>query len=129
MNKGGKDMNSVEKSLFFFGIYMFILGVILLLIPNFFIGLFGVPETTDVWIRVLGMLVVLVGYYYVRAGRDGEGLVKFFRWTVHTRSSVIVFFIIFVLFDLVKPILILFGVIDLLGAIWTGLALRSAKVR
>ena len=120
-------MNNVEKSVFFFGVYVILLGIILLLIPDFFIGIFGLPETTDVWIRVAGMLVLLVGYYYVRAGRDGEGMAKFFRWTVHTRSSVIVFFIIFVLFDLVKPILILFGVIDLLGAIWTGLALRSSE--
>jgi len=30
------------------------------------------------------------------------------------------------LLDMVGPIIILFGVIDLIGATWTGLALRSA---
>ena len=37
------------------------------------------------------------------------------------------FFTAFVPLGLAQPPLILFGVVDLLGAIWTGLALRSLK--
>lgn len=54
-------------------------------------------------------------------------MTDFFRWTVFLRSTVIVFFAIFVLLGFAGPPLVLFGVVDLLGAIWTGLALRSAK--
>lgn len=43
------------------------------------------------------------------------------------RSSVIVFFGAFVLLGFVSPVLILFGLVDLLGAVWTALALRSER--
>ncbi|MCJ7579004.1 MAG: hypothetical protein MUP98_00545 [Candidatus Aminicenantes bacterium] len=119
-------MSRAAKSVFFFGIYVILLGVFLVLAPNVLLKFFNVPETSEVWIRVAGVLVLLIGYYYVRAATNEEGLTKFFRWTIYTRSSVIVFFTVFVLLNYVKPILILFGVFDLAGAIWTALALRSS---
>jgi len=120
-------MSRAAKSLFFFGIYVILLGVILVVAPNVLLKFFNIPETSEVWIRVVGMLVLIIGYYYVRAATNEEGLKKFFRWTIYARSTVIVFFTVFVLLNFVKPILILFGVFDLAGAIWTALALRSTK--
>jgi len=40
------------------------------------------------------------------------------------RSSVPLFFLAFVAAGLASPMLILFGVVDLAGALWTALALR-----
>jgi multisubunit Na+/H+ antiporter MnhB subunit len=71
------------------------------------------------------MLLLYLGFYYTQAARKRND--RLFRWTVYTRSTVIVFFAAFVLLGFVKPQLIIFGVVDLLGAIWTGLALRSPK--
>jgi hypothetical protein len=71
------------------------------------------------------MLVLFLGFYYTQAAR--KEMTDFFRWTVYLRSTVIIFFVIFVLLGLASPPLIMFGVVDLLGAIWTGLALRSPK--
>ncbi len=110
-------MSKTALSLFVFGLYLILLGVILMVIPNALLAIFGLPETSEVWVRVVGMLVFLIGYYYIRASRNEKEMTSFYRWTVHARSSVIVFFIIFVAFGLVKPILILFGVVDLLAAI------------
>ena len=118
-------MSRAAKSIFFFGIYVISLGVLLVVAPNVLLRFFSVPETSEVWIRVVGVVVLLIGYYYVRAAIDNKGMTKFFRWTIYTRSSVIVFFTVFVLLNYVKPTLILFGVFDLAGAIWTALALRS----
>lgn len=53
-------------------------------------------------------------------------LTAFFRWTVYVRSTIIVFFALFVLTGAAGPTLLLFGVVDLLGALWTGLALRRS---
>lgn len=119
-------MSRAARSLFFFGIYVISLGVFLVVAPNVLLKFFSVPETSEVWIRVVGVVVLLIGYYYVRAATNEEGLTNFFRWTIYTRSSVIVFFTVFVLLNYIKPTLILFGVIDLAGAIWTALALRSS---
>ena len=120
-------MNKAALSMFVFGIYVILLGIILMMVPNAFLAIFGLPATTEVWIRVVGMLVFLIGYYYIRASRNEKKMISFYRWTVHARSSVIIFFIIFVAFGFAKPILILFGVIDLLAAIWTWTTLHAPK--
>ncbi len=119
-------MSRAAKSVFFFGIYALLLGATLVVAPNVLMKIFSVPETTEVWIRVVGMLILLLGYLYVRTGTDKKDMTNFFRLTIHTRTSVIVFLTIFVLLNYVEPIIIFFGVIDLAGALWTTLALRSA---
>ena len=118
-------MSNSARSMFVFGIYVLVLGITLLVAPNILLALFGLPATDQVWIRVVGMLLCLLAFYYIQAARNE--LAAFFRWTVYTRASVIVFFIVFVALGLAKPVLILFGGIDLLGAIWTALALRSSR--
>jgi hypothetical protein len=124
-SKGGSKMSKSALSVFVFGLYLLVLGIVMLVVPNFLLGLFSIPGTTEVWIRVAGMLVLFLGIYYTLASRNG--ITSFFPWTVYVRSSVILFFIAFVLLGFVKPQLILFGIVDLLGAIWTGIALRSQK--
>jgi uncharacterized membrane protein len=118
-------MSKAALSVFVFGIYVILLGIILMVIPNALLAIFGIPATTEVWVRVVGMLVFLIGYYFIRASRNEKEMISFYRWTVHARSSVIIFFIVFVAFGFVKPILILFGVVDLLAAIWTWKLLRT----
>ena len=118
-------MSNSARSVLVFAIYLVVLGLVLVIAPNFLLSLFALPGATDIWIRVVGMLVLLLGFYYSQAAR--QEMTEFFRWTVYARSSVILFFTAFVLFGLASPPLILFGAVDLLGAIWTGLALRASK--
>jgi len=118
-------MSKAARSSFVFGIYLVLLGLFLLIAPNTLITFFGLPAANDIWIRVVGMLLVLLSYYYIQAAR--KNLTDFFRWSVVARAPVIVFFAVFVILDLVKPILLLFGGVDLLAAMWTYLALRKEK--
>src|SRR4030042_5906437 len=117
-------MSKSALSIFVFGLYVAVLGIIMIVVPNFLLKI-SRTSTTEVWIRVVGLLLLYLGFYYTQAAR--KEMTDFFRWTVYTRSTVIVFFAAFVLLGFAKPPMIMFGVIDLLGAIWTGLALRSAK--
>jgi hypothetical protein len=123
--KGGDEMSYSARTVFGFGIYLVILGITLIVVPNFLLGTFGFPATNEVWIRVVGMLVLILAFFYTQAAR--KELTNFFRWTVYARASVFVFFLAFVVLGLTQPALILFGAVDLLGAIWTGLALRSKR--
>jgi hypothetical protein len=118
-------MSNSARSVFVFGLYLVVLGIILLVVPNFLLGMFFLPSTTEVWIRVVGMLLLFLGFYYTQAAR--KEMTDFFQWTVYVRPTVILFFTTFVLLGFASAPLILFGVVDLLGAIWTGLALRSSK--
>jgi len=83
---GEEKINKAALSIFCFGIYVILLGLALVVIPNVILGIFAVPTTTEVWIRIVGMLLLFMGYYYLRAARSEAEMTKFFRWTVHTRS-------------------------------------------
>ena len=116
-------MTPAARSVSIFGIYLLLLGVTLLLAPNLLLGVFGMPSTTEVWIRVVGMLCVLLGMYYrVSAGAESR---QFFQASVLARLSVPVFFLIFVLAGWSQWPLVLFGLVDAAGALWTWTALRS----
>ncbi len=118
-------MSQAAKSLFVFGIYLCGLGLLLLLVPNLLLPVFGAPPTNEVWIRVIGMLVLCLSFYYVKAAR-GE-LTDFIRWTVWARAAVIVYFVSFVLLVSAPKALLLFGLIDLLAAVWTWRALKKVR--
>ena len=118
-------MSRAAFSVWVFSLYLFALGAVLLAVPNVLLSLFRIPPTTEVWIRVVGTLVALLGYYYSRAAR--REIREFFSWTVHARVSVLVFFVVFVLLGLAPPVLIVFGVVDAVAACWTALALRSDR--
>lgn len=115
-------MTRAGRSVFVFSLYLFALGITLVAVPNALLSWFGMEETTEVWIRVVGMLVILLGFYYNGASR--QDYTAFLHWTVYARFSVLAFFIAFVLLDLAPPILLFFGAIDSAAALWTLVALR-----
>lgn len=117
-------MNASAKSVFYFGIYLLPLGALLLFIPNPFLTLFGFPPTEGIWIHVLGVVVIALGGYYIGSAR--HNLTPFFRMTVFARTFVFIAFLLFVIFLNARPMLALFGTVDLLGALWTWLTLRSS---
>ena len=116
-------MSRAATSMFVFGIYLLVLGSTLVVAPAFLLGLFGLDAPQEVWIRVTGVVAGVLGFYYLfTARREAK---DFFWATVWGRPAVIIFFTAFVLLDLAEPVLILFGVVDLLGAGWTFAALRA----
>ena len=116
-------MSRAAKSLFAFGIYLSGLGVLLLFVPNLILPLFGAPTTGEVWIRINGMFVLCLSFFYVQAAR--HGLTVFIRWTVWARAAVIIYFAAFVLLVAAPKALLLFGLVDLLCAVWTWRALKK----
>ncbi len=118
-------MSKSAGSIFYFGIYLVVLGLSLTFFPNAILRMFGFPETQEVWLSVAGLSLLFLGFYYIQAGR--HDLRAFFPWTLYTRPTVILFFTALVLLDLAEPTLVLFGLVDLLGAIWTYFALRADR--
>jgi hypothetical protein len=120
-------MNNATRSILVFGIYIICAGLSLVFIPNVLTGIVGLPPTTELWSRAFGALAAVLGLYYLQAVRKRN--IGFYRMTVTGR---VVFASSLAAMGLLTPgyqALILFGTVDLLGAIWTGLALRQeAKV-
>jgi len=120
-------MTGAAKSLLVFGIYLAALGALLLLFPNVLLRIFGVRPTNEIWIRVNGMFVICFAYYYIQTAR--HGLTDFIRWTVWGRAAVIIYFVAFVLLAGAPKPLLFFGVIDLVSATWTFMALQTDAAR
>jgi hypothetical protein len=117
------DMSRVARSVVVFGSYVFLLGVLLLVIPHVVLVPFGFPRPEEPWVRVLGVVVAILGAYYIAAARTET--VAFMRWTIAGRFGVLVGFTAIVLAGWSPPALLVFGVIDAAGALWTARALRS----
>ena len=115
-------MTSSARTVFVFGIYLAVLGIGLLVAPGPLLAPFGLPAPQEVWVRVGGMVIAFLGAYYMLAAR--HGLQPFLAWTVATRACVIVVFGVLVGTGLGPAVLLLFGVVDLAGAVWTWAALR-----
>lgn len=111
------------QSVKIFGAYLILVGAFLAIAPNLLLSLFGFAEAKEVWVRVLGIVAAVIGYYYWYAGAANAR--AFFVASVHGRVFVFAAFLALVLLGHAAPPLVLFGVVDLAGAVWTYLALRG----
>jgi hypothetical protein len=119
-----RPLSNAAKSIVAYGLYLILgIGLPFLLLPDVLLPLVGMSAPTDVWVRVLGMSVLFFGVYYIQAGR--YELTPFFRWTIVGRYAVPLFLVAFVLLGFAPPILIAFGLPDLVFTTWTVLALRA----
>ncbi|MFP5392536.1 MAG: hypothetical protein ACLGI6_13490 [Gammaproteobacteria bacterium] len=114
-------MSKSETSAKVFAAYLYVLGTVLVFAPNLLLTILGVATTSEVWIRVLGLLVFNLGVYVWVAARHRP----FLEASVYTRLLVFAGLASFALLGMASPILALFGVVDLLGGLWTWLALRA----
>lgn len=118
-------MTPAARSLHVFGLYLIVAGSLLLLVPALLLGPLGLPPPADAWGRVAGMVVGILGIYYLLCAR--AELLSFMHASVWVRSSVIVCLGTLVAVGLAPPALLVFGVIDLAAAAWTWAALRTMR--
>ena len=110
-------MKNVAISLLVFGIYVVAVGLSFLLVPNVVLGVFALPAANEVWIRVVGLLALAIGYYHIQASRDNNH--AYFKMTIRGRVGFAIGLIILALVTPNHMQLILFAAVDLAGAAWT----------
>jgi len=116
-------MTKTALSVFMFGLYaIFGVGLPFLLIPHFALGLFGMTAGDDVWVRMLGLFVLIMGIYYVMAVKvDFE---PFYSWTVPARYATATFMTVMPILGAVAPTILIFAAVDAIAATLTVLAMR-----
>jgi hypothetical protein len=104
-------------------VYVIFAGIALIFAPNILLGIFGLPPANEIWIRIMGLLVLTLGiYYYYMASFANNKIVL---------STVIgrVFFcsglIMFVVLGLAELPLIGFALLELGLAFWTWKELKT----
>jgi hypothetical protein len=105
-------------------VYVLITALQLIFVPNMLLGMFGFEPTSEVWIKVLG--VVLIAFVLVYFGVIQYGNKDLIRITIYSRLIVVVGFILLVATGQAATPLILFAGIDFATAIWTWFELKSA---
>jgi membrane-bound ClpP family serine protease len=118
-------MLNVARSIAVFGIYLALSGLAFIFIPNVILPLFGFAATAEVWIRVVGLLAAILGFYFLYSVRHADH--HFFRATVYARLMFFTGLVLFALLSWGSPMLVAFGLIDLAGAAWTRVALRESE--
>ena len=117
-------MSKTELSIFMFGLYyIFSIGISFVLFPHYSLGVFGLVAGDDVWIRILGLMIMIIGTFYVLAVR--AGLKAFYPWTVWPRFATSGLQILVVALGWAGPALLLFAGFDALTAGLTAWALRA----
>jgi len=104
-----------------FAVYVFAVSSVLVVAPNVLLSLFGIASTSEVWIRVAGVLAFNIGIYAWIGARHRP----FLEASVYTRALVCAAFVVFALLGLASPMIVLFGLIDLAGGLWTWAALKA----
>ena len=103
--------------------YVIISGLQLIFIPNTLLTLFGFAPTNEIWIRVMGLLVLTLSFYYYAMARTGTRSV--IEATVRGRLFFCGGLISFVALGLAKPPLVGFALLEIGLALWTWWELRD----
>lgn len=117
-------MHPASLSIKVFGIYALLTGAGLVVAPSLVLAALGMAAPNEIWVRVLGALALVVGYYYWSCG--AANAVGFFRATVRGRPLFAALCVVLILAFQAPPQLLVFAAIDLAGAAWTWRALRKS---
>ena len=119
-------MSHSALSVFVFGWYIFANALILIAAPNLLLTTLGLEPTHEPWMRLLGIVTLALSFYYILAAY--EEVLSFFRWTILGRVTVFFGVSFLVMGGLAPAVIVVFAIIDALGAMWTAAALRSDRV-
>ena len=119
-------MSRAAVSILVFGIYLLLNGITVAVAPNLMLATLHQPPTQEPWLHVFGAVVFVLALYYIQAAR--QEVVAFFRFTTWGRPLLLLILAGFAVARVVPPIMVLFGVIDTAGAIWTAVALRRSTL-
>ncbi|MGC4038235.1 MAG: hypothetical protein QM764_19890 [Chitinophagaceae bacterium] len=116
-------MTKSGKSVFYFGFYILLIGILLCIVPMKFNTMLNLPEIPSGWGRLIGLLVIILAGYYFIGGRNN--LKPFIKGTIYLRLTFITGIIVLFAAGQMPKEILLIGLIDLLGAIWTAISVKA----
>ncbi len=116
-------MTRAGRSLVGFGAYALFMGGFLLVAPNTLLLLLLTKPTTEHWIRLLGTSAIVLGTYYIVAGR--HDLAAMARASLWGHGIMIVSFVTLVMVGIAPVLLLGIAGNEAVGLGWTWWALRA----
>ena len=110
-------MSSAALSIYVISFYEIILGIGFLCIPNKLFPIFKIPTTSEPWIKVVGAMALLVGYYnYTISTEEIEAL---FLPCTYARIGFALIMVYLINIEKAPKALYLFALVDVIAAGWT----------
>lgn len=116
-------MTRAGRSLVGFGIYAAFMGAFLFVTPNTLLAFLLTTPTSEHWIRLLGVSAMVLGTYYIAAGRND--LVAMARASLYGHTVMIVCFTSLVVLGIAPVLLLGIAGNEAVGLAWTWWALRA----
>ena len=107
-------------------VYVVLTSLQLIFVPNMLLGMFGFEPTSEIWIKVLGLVVLSL--YFLYNGINKSNNAELVWATVYSRVLVGTGFLLLVLTGQAKAALILFAGIDIVTAIWSWQELKKVRL-
>jgi hypothetical protein len=118
-------MTNRHPSLLIHSIYVLLTGLQLIFVPNMLLSMFGFEPTSEIWIKVLGIVVLSLTFIYYAVSKSGNTQVV--SATAMARALVGAGFLLLALTGQAKINIILFAGIDIATAAWTWWELQKQK--
>jgi hypothetical protein len=119
-----EGMSTPAKTIHYFAFYMILEVVLLLWCPAFLMKLAGIEAPAAVWLRMIGGIVAGLTYYYFNLST--RQIKSLYIVTVWERSTVFLVALLLFLLNGAPLALLLVGVVDFCGAMWTLWAIKSS---
>ena len=119
-------MNPACRTIYLFGFYPLLAGLSMIIAPALPLQLLGWPIEGLDWIRMLGVVTMIVGYYYLQLGRND--VLTFCKYSAQMRLLIPVVFTGMVFAFGMNPLYIALTAVDFLGGVWTWRALRKQNI-
>lgn len=116
-------MHPATRSVFVFGLYLLISGVMMAVRPDMTVANMGLPAGAEVSLRPLGAVLGITGLFYIAAAR--QQVVPFFAFTVWGRVLAVTSLVVFVALQSLPTGFVGIAAIDLAGALWTWARMRT----
>ena len=119
-------MSRAGRSFFWFGFWVLACGLSLALFPGLLLEAAAMAVSSDIMLRVFGVVLVYMAVFYFVAGRGG-GCEALYRASVFTRFSAPIVIGLIVVLVKANPLVVGFTAMDAIGALWTAVALRKDR--
>jgi hypothetical protein len=116
-------MSRPARTLFAFGIYVVLAGLVFLIAPDVLISLLRLPPSPPGWPRIVGVLALVIGTYDL-VGSHSECL-PYIKASVPVRFAFAAAMTILFLFRQMPVTILAFGAVDAAGAVWTWAELKK----
>jgi hypothetical protein len=118
-------MSQPAISVLTFGIYLLGQGFVLFFFPTFLLGIFGISDPADYWVRIVGLAVLIISYYYIQNAISDNR--TFFVFTTQGRTIQFGLFLLLYLLYQIPVMLVGFSFFELLSGFWTLWALKKTQ--